>query len=307
MHKIDGTSETNLHFKWSPTLKPIIEIDQDEEIEITVPDSSTMQIKENWTTDDLGKLDNSRLDAAVGPIYIRGAEPGDLLQVEILNIRTGRWGWSAILSDFGLLKGEFDEKLVMWDIIDGIVTTKDGFLKGVKIPSKPFLGIIGTAPRTDEYTMIPPQNFGGNMDNRLLTEGSTVFLPVNQRGAMLSVSDPHASQGDGEICGTAIETSATVRLKTKVIKNSSISFPRALSRYSENGEKIVAMGISEDLHDAAVKAVRNIFEECSKYGFSNEESYVLMSVAGDLRISEIVDEPNFVVSATLDTKLIRER
>lgn len=307
MRKIDGTLETNLHFKWSPSLKPIIEIDQEEEIEITVPDSSTMQIKENWKTEDLKRLENGRLDGAVGPISIRGAEPGDVLQVDLLSIKPGTWGWSAILSDFGLLKGEFDEKLVMWDIHDGTITSKSNFLGKVNIPTRPFLGIIGTAPRKDEYGMIPPQYFGGNMDNRLLTEGSTLFLPVNQKGAMLSVSDPHASQGDGEICGTAVETSATVRIRARVIKNTPISFPRALTRLNESGERIVTMGISEDLHDASVKAVKNMFSELSKYGLSDEESYVLISVVGDLRISEIVDEPHFLVSVTMNPEIIGKK
>lgn len=305
--KLDGTKEANLHFKWSPSIKPAIKIEQNEEIEIIVPDSSTMQIKEDWKTEDLEKLDNNKLDGAVGPIFINGAEPGDLLQIEMIGIKPGRWGWSAILSDFGLLKGEFAERLVMWDIKDGFAVSRDEFLEGVRIPVRPFLGIVGTAPKSNEYGMIPPQYFGGNMDNRLLTEGSTIFLPVNQKGGMLSVSDPHASQGDGEVCGTAIETSATVKLKAKVEKGSSILFPRAVARYNENGERIVAMGISEDLHDASAKAVKNMISELENHGLTSEESYMLMSVAGDLRISEIVDVPHFVVSATIDMELIRNR
>ncbi len=302
MKTIDGWSYDRIHFSWKPSRKPIDWIKDGESVLIKVPDSSTMQVKEEWTTADMSKLDTSKFDGAVGPIEIDGAEPGDVLEITIEDIKTGMWGWTSIQPDFGFIKKRFQNRLVIWKIGDGYAETGTDFLKGVRIATKPFLGVIGLAPSEGEFGMIPPQYFGGNMDNHLLIKGSKVYIPVNQKGALLSVSDPHASQGDGEVCGTAIETSAEVTLKVKIHKNHRIKFPRAFSPYVDTDEKIVAMGIAPDLKDAAELALDNMFDELKEYGFSEEESYALMSVVGDLRISEVVDEPNFVVSATMAKK-----
>lgn len=302
---VDGWDFEKIHFSWKPDRKPIARIEAGDSIKIKVPDSSTMQVREDWTTGDMDNLDTSKFDGAVGPIYIEGAEKGDVLEIEIEDIETGTWGWTSIQPDFGFIKKRFQNRLIIWNIKDGYATTRDEFLRGVKIRTKPFLGVIGTAPSEGEFGMIPPQYFGGNMDNHLLVKGTKLRIPVSQKGALLSVSDPHASQGDGEVCGTAIETSAVVTLKINVIKDTKISFPRALSPYTDTDEKIVAMGISPDLKEATEKALESMIDELASLGFSDEEAYALMSVAGDLRISEVVDEPNFVVSATMATKYAR--
>lgn len=299
---IDGWNYDRIHFSWKPSREPIETVRDGDTLRIKVPDSSTMQVKEDWTTADMARLDTGKFDGAVGPIYIEGAEPGDALEVAIEDISTGKWGWTSIQPDFGFIKKRFQNRLIIWQIEKGVAQTKDSFLEGVKIDAKPFLGVIGVAPSEGEYGMIPPQYFGGNMDNHLLIKGAKLYLPVKQKGALLSVSDPHASQGDGEVCGTAIETSAEVTLKVKVHKNTTMRYPRAFSPYTDNEEKIVAMGIAPDLKEAAQLALDNMFEELKMYDFTEEESYALMSVVGDLRISEIVDEPNFVVSATLAKK-----
>ncbi|MEM3278173.1 MAG: acetamidase/formamidase family protein [Thermoplasmata archaeon] len=304
MIKIDGTKIENLHFKWSSNNKPIAYVSAEEEILVKVPDASTMQITEQFKTEDLKNLDQSKLDGAVGPIYINEAKKGDLLEIELLDIKVGSWGWSAILPDFGLLKNRFNEALIIWNIKDNIATTGP-LLKNVKVPVSPFLGVIGTAPESGAFDMIPPQHFGGNMDNKLLGKHAKLYLPVLVNGALLSISDPHASQGDGEVCGTAIETTATAKIKTRILKRKNLKYPYAIINIKQKKEELlVTMGIAADLYKAAQYAVEDMISMLEKYGFSAEEAYILSSVAGNLRISEIVDEPHFVVSLTMPKKLV---
>jgi acetamidase/formamidase len=302
---IDGWKDENLHSKWSGDLEPIETISNQETFRVEIPDSSTKQIKENFTDASLKTLDSSKFDMAVGPIYIEEAEPGDLLEVKISKIETSNWGWSAILKDFGLLKGKFDEKLVLWSVANGYVrSARKGFLEGVRIPSRPFLGVVGTAPEEGEFPMIPPQYFGGNMDNRLLGEGSRLYLPVSREGGLLSFADPHASQGDGEVCGTAVETSASVSVSVNVVKNRKTKYPRIESRDNGQGEVLVTQSFSPDLLRGAKEAVEEMIALMAERGFSGEEAYVLCSVAGNLRISEIVDEPNYGVSMVIPAQLL---
>ncbi len=309
MIQIDGFIENNVHFKWNNKIKPIAYVNSGEELLIKVPDSSINQIKYDSRTEDLSKLDMNKVDGAVGPIYINDAKPGDTLEVEIQDIKVNNWGWSAIIRDFGILKNRFNEKLIIWDIKENYAIAKE-FLKGIKIPVKPFLGIIGLAPKEDkEFDMIPPQYFGGNMDNRLNGIGSKIYLPINVDGALLSISDPHASQGDGEVCGTAIETSAEVKLKINVIKGLNIKRPLTISPNKDDfkGEVIATMGISNDLYQAAKDAINDMLDFLNKqYKLSYEEGYVLSSIIGNLRISEIVDIPNFVVSLVIPKYILEE-
>ncbi|MGC8496632.1 MAG: acetamidase/formamidase family protein [Thermoplasmata archaeon] len=304
MIEIDGTKMENLHFKWSASNKPIAYVSAEEEITVKVPDASTMQITEQFKTEDLKNLDQSKLDGAVGPIYINGVEKGDLLEIELLDIKVGSWGWSAILPDFGLLKNRFQETIVIWRIKDGIATTRP-LLKNIKIPISPFLGVIGTAPESGSFDMIPPRHFGGNMDNKLLGKHAKIYLPVLTDGALLSISDPHASQGDGEVCGTAIETTATAKIKTRILKQKNLKYPYAIINTEQKKEELLmTMGIAEDLYKASQYAVEDMISMLEKYGFSAEEAYILSSVTGNLSISEIVDEPHFVVSFTMPKKLV---
>jgi acetamidase/formamidase len=266
-----------------------------------------MQIKENYTAADMKRINENKFDGAVGPIYVEGAKQGDALEISLIDIQTGTWGWSAILSNFGLLKGRFKEELVIWNLKNGYATPRTKFLNGVRIPLKPFLGVVGTAPRRGEFGMIPPQTFGGNMDNRLFSRGAVLTLPVNQKGALLSLADPHGAQGDGEVCGTAIETSAEVILKVNIRKDTKVRYPSLVSREKFEGNEIVSMGISPNLKVAASTAVMEMIKQLEGRGFSPEEGYILCSVAGNLRISEIVDEPNFVVSVVLPEEVAGQR
>lgn len=308
MKVIDGFKNENLHFRWSPANIPVEHVSPGETLTIKIPDSSTKQIQKDFNSEDLKKIDDSKVDAAVGPVYVDGAEKGDTLKIEIKSIEVGTWGWSAIMKDFGALSPEFDDRLVIWDINKTEARCMNkGFLDNVKIPINPFLGIIGTAPGNGEFGMIPPRNFGGNMDNKFLGAGSVLYLPVNVNGALLSFADPHASQGDGEVCGTAIETSCTAVVKVDLIKGKAIKYPRIESRGNAGTDCIISMGIEDSLEKSAKAAIWEMIGILSEYGFSREEAYILCSVAGNLKISEMVDMPDYVVSMELDKNTVSSR
>lgn len=308
MKTVDGTNLENVHFKWTPSNSPVETVKPGEEFKVLIPDSSTMQIKDTYTTADLGKIDGSKFDGAVGPVYIEGAEPGDSLEINIKELKVGQWGWTAIIPDFGFLANKFPETLAIWDLKDGYGKARGDFLKGINVPLEPFLGVVGVSPDKGEFGMIPPQHFGGNMDNRLVRQGSSLFLPVKVKGALLSFADPHGSQGDGEVCGTAIETSAEIIVSTKLHKATGQKYPKLRSEENFSGKELVVMGIAPDLKTATTNAVTDMIEHLQEnYGLTGQEAYALCSVAGNLRISEIVDEPNYVVSMVLPEKLFENR
>ena len=298
----DGYKLRNVHFSWTPENMPIGKIEPDTEINLKIPDASTNQIKYGMRTEDLANIDASQLDGALGPIEVVGAKKGSVIEVDILEIKTGSWGWSAIIDDLGILKGRFRQRLVFWDIVDGVCHPVN-FLEGIQIPLEPMLGVIGVSPSRGEFGMIPPQVFGGNMDSRINHSGTRVYLPVLRTGGMLSFADPHASQGDGEVCGTGIETSAEVLCRIDLVDNMKIKSPSMIGQRKERGQCFVATGIGANLYEASKDATLSVIDFIASKGFSEEEAYILASVSMDLVISEIVDEPNFVVSAYMPLKV----
>ncbi len=298
----DGYKLRNVHFSWTPENMPIGKIEPDTEISLKIPDASTNQIKYGMRTEDLANIDASQLDGALGPIEVVGAKKGSVIEVDILEIKTGSWGWSAIIDDLGILKGRFRQRLVFWDIVDGVCHPVN-FLEGIQIPLEPMLGVIGVSPSRGEFGMIPPQVFGGNMDSRINHSGTRVYLPVLRTGGMLSFADPHASQGDGEVCGTGIETSAEVLCRIDLVDNMKIKSPSMIGQRKERGQCFVATGIGANLYEASKDATLSVIDFIASKGFSEEEAYILASVSMDLVISEIVDEPNFVVSAYMPLKV----
>lgn len=267
MIEIDGTLRQNLHYKWSKNNKPIARVPQGEAVRLKVPDCFANQLAENSDLSDLKKVDTATIDGASGPLWIEGAEPGDALEVSIDEVKPGSWGWSMTDEQFGLLKNHFADNFTVWDIHDGFALSRSGLLKGIRVPAKPFLGIMGVAPGEGEFGMMPPQAFGGNMDNKLLTSGSKLFLPIQTEGALFSAGDPHAAQGDGESGGTGIETSATATLHFRVIKGRRIGYPRAIVNI-DSKPFLVAMGISDDLYKASQLAMEGMIEELVHLGIS---------------------------------------
>jgi acetamidase/formamidase len=309
---LDGHRRENLILSWSSQNTPVLEISSGDTVTFDIPDSSTDQVKLGSSSSDVSTKDGSLTDAAVGPVYVRGAKKGDILRVDVLDIKCGNWGWSMHSPDFGLLSELFPErKVYYWSIADGYARPyRNGFLKGLVLRTRPFMGVMGVAPSgNSDYPLIPPQYFGGNMDNRRVRRGSTVLFPVNVEGALFATADTHALQGDGEVCGTAIETESRIRLKLSVIsgKNATgaLKAPLVISKeYREESTFISTSGISDDPYKAAKSAVSQMIELLNEAGLDRSEAYILCSLAGNLSISEVVDMPNWNVTFSIDVKTL---
>ncbi len=303
------------------------------------------------THEDVPRADRTVVHPLTGPIFVEGTEPGDLLVVEILAVEPGAFGYTAQIPGFGFLRDEFPEPfLVRWEIADDYATSPD--LPGIRIPGRPFMGIMGVAPSRDLLARIsvrerelaangadvaspeprgavpedlpiaseglrtkPPRENGGNLDVKDMVAGTRVLFPVWTEGALFSTGDGHFAQGDGEACGTAIETTATLHVRFDVVKSrgafrgirdvriqgsdaatigGDYVATTGLSVYAESG------GEAEDLNGAARSALRNMLDYLSRErGYTRQQAYAICSVAVDLKISEIVDAPNFVVTARL--------
>jgi len=241
-----------------------------------------------------------------GPVYIRGAQPGDVLEIELLEIDHGDWGYTLVrpgADERGLLPKEFEQPYLHHWQLDGDFAT---FVDDIRVPIDPFPGTIGVAPdETDTKSTIPPRSVGGNLDVKYLTEGSTLLLPIEVEGAYFSIGDGHAAQGDGEVCLTAIETPLTVTAKLTVHSNRSISMPQFHSiRSSTNriyqGGFHGTVGVAPSLLDASKIAIREMIKWLgTNHYLSLYEAYILCSVAVDLSINEIVNDPNWVVTAKI--------
>jgi acetamidase/formamidase len=291
------------HTGWSRALAPVVRIAPGETLEFAVADASGGQLSPQSTVSDLGRLDLAGVNPLSGPVHIDGAEPGDVLKVTLLSFAPSGWGWSAIIPGFGLLAADFGEPaLRLWQYDPDLLTPA---LHGpwARVPLKPFTGTIGVAPAAPGvHSVVPPRRVGGNMDIRDLAAGTELYLPVEVEGALFSVGDTHAAQGDGEVCGTAIESPMQVALSFELIKQEPLAFPRfttpgPVTPHLDVGGYEVTTGIETDLMEAARAAVRGMIELLTRrHGMPAVEAYILCSVCGDLRISEIVDAPNWTVS-----------
>jgi acetamidase/formamidase len=293
------TTVHSLHRVWDNALEPAVQVDSGAVIELAVPDASDGQIGLHACAADLAAVDFGRLNPVAGPIFVRGARPGDTLDVEVLSVRTGPWGWTAIVPGFGLLAGEIDGP---WLRISEIARGRVMFGDGISLPARPFPGTIGVAPaQPGAHSVLPPSQFGGNVDIRWLTAGTRLLLPVGVDGALLSAGDGHAAQGDGEVCGSAIETSMEIALRVRVRRDLRIAAPQLTVPATEAaGAGHITTGVAEDLRAAARDAVRGAVDRLGvRRGLSPEEAYALVSVAGDLRVHEVVNRPRWVVGVWL--------
>jgi acetamidase/formamidase len=302
---LDGTDAPVQQTRWRAGVPPVLRIRPGDRLRVKVPDSSSGQLSSSSSSADLGSIDPERIDAAVGPVEVRGARPGDRLDVRVRKIRTASWGWSGVFREFGLLRGRFEDELQLWSIGGGRATPSRGFLPPVRIPTRPMLGWVGVAPSEGTHPMIPPRRTGGNLDHRLVGVGSVLSLPVEVDGAMLSIGDPHAAQGDGEVSGTGIETSAEVELEVTVVRGAAPRSPflTAPSPAGHSGPVLASLGVAPKLLDAAVEALEGLLDRLEERGIVRKAGYLLASVAGELRISEAVDMPNYVVSASYPERL----
>ena len=291
------------HIGWDNSLEPAARIAPGEILRFDVLDAAGGQISPASTVEDVGRMDFGRINPVCGPIFIDGARPGDVLKVTLQGFEPSGWGWTANIPGFGLLAEEFKTPaLHLWKYDPG--TLAPGlFGPWAKVPLKPFTGTIGVAPaEPGKHSIIPPRRVGGNMDVRDISQGTELYLPVEVAGALFSVGDTHAAQGDGEVCGTAIESPMRVTLKFELIEQMPLAFPRfstpgPVTRHLDSKGYDVATGIGPDLMEAARAAVRSMIDLLTRrHGMSAMDAYLLCSVCGDLRISEIVDLPNWTVS-----------
>jgi acetamidase/formamidase len=288
------------HLAWDRSIEPILTVGSGDVVEIDALDASCGQITDGSTLEDLANLDFSRVDQVNGPIAVRGAEPGDTLEIELLDFQPANWGWTASIPGFGLLADDFPDPALIISHNDGRTAE---LLPGTRIPLAPFCGELGVAPRDEgAHSTIPPDVFGGNMDTRHLTAGTRLFLPVFAPGARFSLGDGHAAQGDGEVCGTAIETPMRATVRMTVRKDVQVTAPEfqtpgPLAAAANIGPYYATDGVGPELRAAAQDATRRMIGYLGReHGIAPVDAYLLCSVACDLKISEVVDAPNWIVT-----------
>jgi acetamidase/formamidase len=291
------------HLGWDNSFAPQLRIAPGESIEFEVAEASGGQLSGTSSAADIGRLDFSGINPVTGPVHIDGAEPGDVLKVTLLSFTPSGWGWTANIPGFGLLAEEFKQPALHLWRYDATTLAPALFGQWGKVPLKPFTGTIGVAPaRPGLHSIVPPRRVGGNMDIRDIAAGTELFLPVEVAGALFSVGDTHAAQGDGEVCGTAIESPMRVALQFDLIKQVPLTYPRfrtagPVTRHLDAKGYEVTTGIGPDLMEAARAAVRSMIDLLGRsHGMPAIDAYLLCSVCGDLRISEIVDIPNWTIS-----------
>jgi len=305
---IHTVKRAQCHLAWDHSIVPAIRIVSGDTVSFDCLDASNGQVTPTTEPSSLKNADVSTMDQVNGPVYIEGAQPGDTLQVDVLELHPAEWGWTAILPGFGLLADEFEEPaLKIWKLErhgegEG---TDYGFAwfdraKGIKIPLRPFTGEMGVAPAAKgAFSTIPPYSTGGNIDTRHVTKGTTLYLPIEVEGALFSTGDGHAAQGDGEVCGTAIETPMRVTFRLTVLKNKPYVKTPHFSTPASTGVSdgyYCTTGVDPDIREATRSAVRHMMEFLkAEHGLTRVEAYMLCSVAGDLRMHEVVDMPNYVI------------
>ena len=296
------------HFGWDNSLAPAQRVEPGQTILFHCHDSSAGQLGPSSTVADVAGLDFGKINPVSGPIWVEGAEPGDALKITLDSFapqtQGGKgWGWTANIPGFGLLADQFtDPALHIWSY-EADTLTPAMFGKEGRVPLKPFAGTIGNAlAEKGLHSIVPPRRVGGNLDIRDLAAGTTLYLPVEVAGALFSVGDTHAAQGDGEVCGTAIESPMDVILTLDLVKGANLKTPRfttpgPVTRHLDAKGYEVTTGIGPDLMTASRDAVANMVDFlCATRGMAAVDAYMLVSTCGDLRISEIVDMPNWVVS-----------
>ena len=281
------------HNRWSRTIPPVLRVPSGSVVEMFTKEASDGQLLPTSDASALLTVDFDPIHPLTGPVYIEGAQPGDVLAVTVHEIEVGDWGWAAVVPGFGFLADEFTEPyLKLFEL--GPDAEYADFGNGIRIPLAPFAGVMGVAPDTDEMLVtIPPRENGGNMDNRHLTAGTTVYFPVWVEGALFSIGDTHAAQGDGEVSGTAVEAPMRIVLELEIVEGArSIPEPQY-----ETAEYYAVTAFAPTIDEAARKATRYMIDYLVEaHGMDRTDAYVLSSLAGDLKISEVVDVPNVLVS-----------
>ncbi len=259
---------------------PVVRVPDGAVVELEPADCFSDQVRRPGDT--LGSVDWEQINPATGPVYVEGARPGDVLAVHIERIEIDRQGVMAVSDGFGVLAERFtqtEERLV--PVVDGVVRLADG----VEVPARPMIGVLGVAPSGEAVPTGTPGSHGGNLDTVLVCEGATVYLPVSAPGALLAAGDLHAAMGDGEICGTGVEVAGRVTLRLTTRRDLRIVNPIV-----ETPEVVATVASAETLDEATTLATRDMADLLmGRLGLTAAAATMLMSAAGDLRVSQVVD------------------
>ncbi len=291
------------HFGWNRDFAPAVTCKPGSSVHFECLDSSGGQLGPDATVETVVGLDFGRINPVTGPVYVEGAEPGDALKVTIRAFEPSGHGWTANIPGFGLLADQFpDPAIHVWSY-DPSSMAPAMYGPGGRVPLKPFTGTIGLAPaEAGLHSVVPPRRVGGNLDIRDVSVGTVLYLPVEVEGGLLSVGDTHAAQGDGEVCGTAIESRMNVVAAIDLVKDARLETPRfttsgPVTRHLDGAGYEATTGIGPDLMTAVRESIMRMIDLLGReHGLAPVDAYMLCSVCGDLRISEVVDAPNWVVS-----------
>ena len=292
------------HAFWDNSYPARIRIKPGDTVVFETLEASANQVRPTSTDAALKTLSFDPIHPLTGPVYVEGAEPGDALEVDIQSIKHKGWGWNAVLANFGLLAEEFPTPYLHHYKLG---KTHCVFRDDILIPYEPFCGVMGVAPKeAGRFNTIPPRFNGGNLDIRHLTPGTRALFPVWVPGALFSCGDCHSAQGDGEVNGTGIETPMTVTLRFHLKKGANIpelrftTPPRQKLTVAGEGGYFVTTAHGPDLYKDAQQAIRYMIDYLSaEHKMTREQAFCLCGAAVDLKISEIVDAPNWIVSAFL--------
>ena len=347
------------HNRWHEDIEPVVEVDPGDTVVYETRDAFDGQLNRESTAEDVGNLDLSVVHPLTGPVFVKGAEPGDLLEVKLVAVEADpweQWGYTVEVPGFGFLRDEFPDPYIVHWRLHGNEYAESEQLPGVRIRCNPHPGVLGLAPSaelrqrateregalaerggfallpdpegavpTDEaiareaLRTIPPRETAGNIDIKQISPGTTVLLPVYAEGGLVSTGDVHYAQGDCEACGTAIEVRTRVHLRFGIRKGEAerrgirdlqffrddyftrpeLAAPRRFFATTGIGVHKDGTNESEDLSLSAKNALLNMIEHLETRGFDRQQAYALCSVAVDLRVSQVVDVPNLLVSALL--------
>ncbi len=267
-------------YRFAPDLVPVIEVGPGDQIVLETLDAASGRLRR---AQDVARFtrerDPTRVNPATGPIAVSGAEPGDELRVEILSIELASQGYTRFAPGAGVMQAELTQPRAM------MVSVQDGMLicdNGIRFPARPMIGVIGTCPASGEYPTALPGPHGGNLDFNDLTTGTVAHLPVFVPGALLALGDLHASMGDGEVTGTAIEISGEVTIRIDLVRDTKLRQP-----WFETPDAWITYGHASDLEQAVRGAVLEMATFLSeRLSVSREEAFLLLTGRGDVRIGQ---------------------
>jgi acetamidase/formamidase len=306
-HKL---SANPTHSVWNRALPPLLRIQPGDTVHLECLDSSGAQVHPKMTLSEFLQIDRDRIHALTGPIYVERAEPGDVLQVDVLKVAHRGWGWTSVISGLGFLKERFSEAFLFHWKLEGAVSRS---LAPAIVPLRPFCGVMGVERAEDgEFRTRPPGPFGGNMDVRQLGTGATLYLPIFNPGALFSAGDAHAAQGDGEVCVNGIECPSDVTLRFRLHKQQRLAGPVVESSvargHETGGDAWLVVESATDATTAARAATSRMIDLLvDRWGLTPIHAYLLCSVAMNLHLSQVVNEPMFTVSAEIPKSLLPSR